>query len=161
MFQKTSRSKNVDYEVLKRLTQPLDLGPSTEGSESPMKPVVEVEGSSLQPPSGASGQTVSSPQKQIVYNRKKTFVPRKIIGSPSHKKPTPSPLVSSEESSPLKADKTEESEDLKRNDESSVRKNPLNEEDEIPDEESEEEEEEDGLGLDNYGVEDEFEEEYC
>ena len=55
--------------------------------------------------------------------------------------------MSSEESSPLKADKTEESEDLKRNDESSVRKNPLNEEDEIPDEESEEEEEEDGLGL--------------
>ena len=56
--------------------------------------------------------------------------------------------MSSEESSPLKADKTGESEDLKRNDESSVRENPLNEEEEIPDEDSdEEEEEEDGLGL--------------
>ena len=54
--------------------------------------------------------------------------------------------MSSEESSPLKADKTGESEDLKRNDDSSVRENPLNEEEEIP-ESDEEEEEEDGLGL--------------
>jgi len=168
MYQKTTRSKNVDYDVLKRITHPLDL-PTEGGEQSHMKPVVEVEGSSLQPSSGASGQTVSSPQKQIVYNRKRTFAPRKIIGSPSPKKPRPSPPASTEESSPLKADKVEESEDdgvdVKQNDESFVRGNPLKEEimDDIPDDDSdeEEEEEEDGLGLENYGVaEDEFEEEY-
>ena len=71
------------------------------------------------------------------------------------KKPRPSPPASTEESSPLKADKVEESEDdgvdVKQNDDSLVRGNPLKEEimDDIPDEDSdeEEEEEEDGLGL--------------
>ena len=68
------------------------------------------------------------------------------------KKPRPSP-ASTEESSPIKADKIEESEDagveVKQNDESLVGENPLKEEimDDIPDDDSDEEEEEDGLGL--------------